>query len=440
VVPPKRFARRRTLRSRRVRTVFCSTLPAALALVVVAAPSVESQTVDLIERELVGVRVGFFRLGPVYVTPSFSLSTGYDSNARSTSVAESDINARVGPGVRLALPLGSAGFVDLFQEVDYVYYREQTELRRWFDVTRVGAGFGGRRFLFKVTDEFRDETGRPTSEFDFPVEQRTNQLEGSLALALGWRHLLRFSYGRSLFEIQEGVQGVDAPTVEARLNRDQDRAALDFGRRLTAKTSAIAEGFFETLRFDDTSRDADSYGARFGFEFSPSGGDPLTTELPLAGSFLNGRFLLGFRSVAPIDPERVDYTGLIGSVDVTFGFGEGQRLEVLYSRDIVPSIFDDNWFFVENRVGAALTYQITERFSVTPGFAIGQNRYPLPAETEEGEEEIYDDHRTFRLAFDVRITERWTVGVGSDYLDRESNVEPFAKDRLQVGFTMSFRP
>jgi hypothetical protein len=411
---------------------------AALAVLMAAAPSVEAQTVDLIEGELAGVREGFFRLGPAYVTPSLTLSTGYDSNALSTPVAESDVAARVGPGVRLGVPLGTAGFVDVYQEVDYVYYREQIELRRWFDVTRVSTGFGGRRFLFKVTDEFRDETGRPTSEFDFPVEQRTNQIEGSLALALGWRHLLRFGYGRSLYEIQEGL---DDPTVAARLNRDQDRAFLDFARKLTAKTSAVAEALFETYRFDDISRDADSYGARFGFEFSPSGGDPLTaTDLPLAGSFLNGRFLLGFRSVAPIDPERVDYTGLIGSVDVTVGFGEGQRLQTIYSRDIVPSVFDDNWYFVENRAGASFTYQVTERFSVTPGFSIGQNRYPLPRVTEEGEEEIYDDHRSFRLAFDVRITERWTVGVASDYLARESNVDEFTKDRLQVGFTMSFRP
>jgi hypothetical protein len=409
-----------------------------LAALIAAASSIEAQTVDLIEAELNGVRRGFFRLGPFHVTPSLQISTGYDSNALSTPVGESDITAKAGPAVRLALPLGSSAFVDVYQEVDYVYYREQTHLRRWFDITRVGAGFGGRRFLFEVTDEFRDETGRPTSEFDFPVEQRTNQLEGSLALALGWRHLLRFGYSRSLYEIREGL---DDPTVASRLNRDEDRAFFDFERRLTAKTRAVAEGFLETLRFDDASRDADSYGARFGFEFSPSGGDPLSaSELPLAGSFLNGTFLLGFRNVTPVELGRVDYTGLIGSADVTFGFGAGQRLRALYSRDIVPSIFDDNWYFVEDRVGANFTYQITNRVSVTPGFLIGRNRYPLPAETEAGEEELYDRHRTFRLAFDVRIAERWIVGVASDYLERESNVRAFAKDRLQVGFTMSFRP
>ncbi len=408
---------------------------ATVVLFLAAAASASAQTVDLIGGKLNGVRGGFFRLGPAYVTPSLTFSTGYDSNALSTPVGESDVTARVGPGVDLALPLGRAAFVDLYQEVDYVYYREQIDLRRWYDITRVGAGFGGRRFLFEVSDEFRDETGRPTSEFDFPVEQRTNRLEGALSLALGWRHLLRFGYDRSFYEIQDGL---DDPTVAARLNQDRDRARLEFGRKLTAKTSAIAEGFYETMRFDDTSRDADSYGAQFGFEFSPEGGDPLAAnELPLTGSFLNGRFLLGFRSVQPVEVGRVDYTGLIGSVDVTFGFGQGQRLQTFYSRDIVPSIFDDNWYFVENRVGAAFTYQMTERFSVTPGVSFGRNKYPLPAESGE---ELYDRHRTYRIAFDVRVTERFTVGVASDYLERESNVRAFAKDRLQVGLRMSFRP
>jgi hypothetical protein len=394
--------------------------------------------VDLIDRKLEGVRGGFFRLGPFYATPSFNFLAGYDSNALSTSVAESDVAARIGPGILLAVPLGSAAFVDVYQEVDYVYYREQVNLRRWYDVTRIGGGFGGRRFLVNLTDEFRDETKRPTSEFDFPVQQKSNQLETTTDLALGWRHLLRFGYSRSSYEIQEGLEDT---TVADRLDRDQDRAHLDFRRRLTAKTTAVAEGFFETLRFDDASRNADSYGARFGFEFSPDGGDPVAAhELPLAGSFLNGRFLLGYRSVAPIETERVGYTGLIGSVDVTVGFGDGQHLQGVYSRDIVPSIFDDNWYFIENRWGTAFRYQITQRFSVTPGVTFGQNRYPLPAETQNGTEELFDDHRTFRLAFDVRVTERWTVGMASEYLERESNVQAFIKDRLLVGFTMSYRP
>jgi hypothetical protein len=400
-----------------------------------------AQSVDLIASELDGVRQGFFRLGAFYVTPSINFSTGYDSNALSTPLAESDITARIGPGVRLALPLGETAFVDVSQQLDYVYYKEQTDLRRFNDITRVGAGIGGRRVLFKVADGFRDETGRPTTEFDFPVRQRSNHLDGTLDFGLGWRHTLRFGYSQTRFKILDGEED---PLVTQRLNRVQNQGFVDLRRKMTAKTTGVAEGFYERFEFDDASRNGDSYGGKIGFEFSPGGADPLAAPV-MVGPFVNGRFLLGFRTVTPFDPSRVDYTGLIGSVDVTIGFGEGQRFQGIYSRDIVPSIFDDNWFFVENRYGVSFTYQMTDRFSLTPGVVVGRNRYPLPSQViDPGSgptvEEIYDRHTDFRFAFDVRITERWTVGMAADYLQRDSNIFAFAKDRLQAGLTMSFRP
>jgi hypothetical protein len=408
------------------------------AFVLLLASGAEAQTVDLIQQELTGIRTGIWRLGAFYVTPSLQFSGGYDSNALSTPVPENDIRAMVGPGVRLAVPLGETAYFDVYEEVDYVWYQEQVELRRFFDVTSVGAGIGGRRWLLDVNDHFRDETARPTSEFDFPVVQRSNELEGDLSFALGWRHLLKVGYGQSSYDIRETLE--DDEVVKSRLNRTLDRGILEFRRRLTAKTNAVVEANFERFRFDDSTRDGDSWVARFGFEFTPEGTDPMSVPA-LTGSFVNGRFLLGYRTVSPLDVVRVDYAGLVGSVDVTFGFGEGHRLQATYSRDIVPSIFDENWFFVENRWGASFHFQLTERFSLTPAVLIGQNSYPLPQETLEGtEEEIYDDHTTFRLAFDTRLTDNWTVGIVADYLKRDSNVFAFAKDRLQVGFTMGFRP
>lgn len=391
-----------------------------------------AQSVDLIDRQLNQVRDGSFQLGPFFVTPSFQLSSGYDSNVLSTPAAESDVTARVGPAVRISAPIGSAAYFRVEQSVDYVYYREQIDLRRWFDTTRVGAGFGGNRFLVDVSDEFRHETGRPTSEFDFPVQQRTNQLDAALTFALGWRHELELGYTQARFEI---VDGIEDEVVRARLNRVQDRFALQFRRHVTAKTTALAEGFFDDSTFDDSTRDYESSGARFGFEFTPGGDDPLNAT-PWGRAFVSGRFLLGFRSVAPLNETLVDYTGLIGSVDVVFGFGGGHGLQGIYSRDLVPSIFQDNWYFVEDRWGASFRLQITERLSVTPGVTFGRNDYPLSADGEE----LTDEHRAYRVASDYRVTEHWTVGVNVDYLDRTSNVILFGKERLQVGLNMAFRP
>ena len=119
-----------------------------------------------------------------------------------------------GPGIQLGLPMGSSAFLDLFQEVDFVYYREQVDLRQVFNVTRVGGGWGGRRFFLQIHDQFRDETMRPTSEFDFPVETRTNQLVASMTMALGWRQKLRARYQQHRNEICEG--SVDDPTIPMR--------------------------------------------------------------------------------------------------------------------------------------------------------------------------------------------------------------------------------
>lgn len=413
--------------------------PAAALLLV--AVSAAGQSVNLIEDEVDAVRQGVFRLGPFYATPSLRLTTGYDSNALSTPVAESDVNAVLGPSARLALPLGDIAFFDVTEEVDFVYYREQIDLRRVFNVTRLGAGIGSRRVLFRVNDEFRDDTGRPTSEFDFPVQQRTNALDASLSFALGWRHRLRFGYAQQRFTITDGL---DDPAVADRLNRVTDRGTLELARKLTAKTSFVAEGLYERFAFDDRLRDGDSYGARFGFDFSPGRTDPLIAT-PWGQSFLAGRFLLGFRRAQPVDPSFVDYTGLIASTDVTFGFGQGHQLHGIFNRDIVPSILEENWVYVENRVGGSFRFQMTERFSVTPGVTFGSNHYALPTlvESDDGtlvEAEVVDEHTTLRFAFDVRVGSSWFVGANVDYLKRDSNVFLFGKDRMQVGLILRFQP
>ena len=296
-------------------------------------------------------------------------------------------------------------------------------------------GGGGRRFLLKASDEFHDETARPTSEFDFPVEQRTNRFTTSATLALGWRHQLELSYQRLRFEIRE--QMIDEPVVQDRLNRVEDRYGLTFRRHVTAKTDALAEALYERSDFQDVSRNGESYGARFGFDFSPGLSDPLTSPRPFGRAFLAGQFLLGFRMVAPFDPELVDFTGLIGSVDVTFGFGRRNRLQGLFSREVVPSIFQENWYFLETRYGLSFSFPVGERFDIVPGAVLGTNDYPLPG--EEGEE-LFDEHFTYRLGVNYRVTDVFVVGVTADYLRRDSNVFAFQKDRLQVSFNVSLKP
>ena len=159
--------------------------------------------------------------------------------------AQADIAALFGPGIRLALPMGSNAFLDMFQEVDFVYYKDNVDLRRIFDITRVGGGWGGRRYLIQINNEFRDETRRPTTEFDSPVEIRTNRFDASMTFALGWRHQLRARYEQTRSKI--GETAIDDRTILDRLNSVRDTVSMDFSRRVSAKTNTLAEIFYEKL-------------------------------------------------------------------------------------------------------------------------------------------------------------------------------------------------
>lgn len=407
----------------------------------VVAPVATGQSVNLIEQRLDGVRNGFFELGPFYATPGIRLSAGYDSNSLSTPDPQEDIQAIFGPGIRLGLPMGSSAFLDLYQEVDVVYYREQVDLRQVFNITRVGGGWGGRRFLLQVHDEFRDETQRPTSEFDSPVGTRSNRFETSVTMALGWRQELRLRFDRRSSEIRQ--QSIEDPLIPSRLNNVRHLVSVDVARRVTAKTNAVLEGFFERRDFDDPTRDSGSYGARAGFDFSP--GSTGSTIPSHEDTGIAGQALLGFRKLVPVDATRVDYTGVIGNVDVRLTPSGRHRLRGVYDRDVMPSILRENWYFVQNRVGAFFRWQLHERFSIEPGAIFGVNDYPLPRVVAgDGgallEDEIVDEHKSLRLTFEYNIRRSWFVGVTAEYLERRSNVVDFDKDRLLVNFNLMLRP
>ena len=411
-----------------------------LVALLIAAPS-GAQSVDLIEERLTDLRRGFFELGPFYATPVVRFSGGYDSNALSTPEAQADIAALFGPGIGLALPLGSNAFLDVFQEVDFVYYKDNVDLRRIFDITRLGGGWGGRRYLLQINNEFRDETRRPTSEFDSPVEIRSNQLDVSTTIALGWRHQLSASYSQMRTRILETAN--DNGTFLDRLNSVQNSISVDFSRRVSVKTNALVEMFHEKLGLEDPTRDSDSYGMRAGFDFSPSlASGSIVPSSPSAG--LSGQLLLGFRRLIPVDANRAEYTGLIGSVDVMYVSSGGHRLGGIFSRDAVTSVLSENTYFIEQRFGGSFRWQLFRRFSIEPGIMRGQNEYPLPRvlriEDEVIEQEIEDEHISYRLSFIYGIRPAFDVGVTAEYLDRSSNIRLFEKDRLMVNLFLTLTP
>src|SRR3990172_2679330 len=402
----------------------------ASALSFTATPAT-GQGVNLIQTEVdTAVEQSLWKWGPLRLTPQIRFGSGYDSNSLSSpAVPIDDFAATIAPGLRVVTPMSNRAVLEFYPELDFVYYHRVEALRDIFNVTRLGGVVGGRKLLFRIQDEFRNGKTRPTSEVDIPAERRSNVLRASLEVALGTKHLLTTTYRNSRDQYEDLV--VDPLRSTELLNRTEHTYGLRLSRYLTAKTTAVVEGSFQTLDFDEEAalRDGHAYMGSAGFIFNPK-------------SNVRGQALLGYKQMLPESPELPEYRGAIGSVDVQMRLGERLDVTTLYSLNTLPSVVRDNWVFVEHRFGGAVDVYLTRSFYVRPGATFGRNNYPRPTTliNDDGqvvEEPIEDRFDIYSLGFNYRMGELWTAKLEGNYLDRESNFRPFTKDRFYLTFGIS---
>ena len=395
-----------------------------------------AQSEDLMKREIdQALEASIWRAGPFRLAPQIRVAGGYDSNAVSSALFPvEDLMFLVAPGIRAVVPMGNWGLVRLFEEVDFVYYKDLEQLRDIFNVTRAGGAFGGRDFVLRGEGEFRTEKIRPTSELDIPLDQETQRLSAALNFALGWRQELTLRYQNTRLRYQDPESEDVGVSVPSLLDRTEEDYRLTFARHVTPTMSAVVEGLFDVIDYVDdlTERDGKGYGALAGFVFSPRGD-------------VRGEALFGYKRQAPDVSTQAEFSGFIGSADVRIPLGKRMATRALFSRDTQPSILQNNWFFVENRVGGSLDIYLAERFFIRPGAVVGRNTYPRPtrfinAEGQEVVEVISDDFQIYSLSINYHLRPDLVAQLGGNYWIRDSNFPRFDKDRfvVTVGLTTEF--
>jgi hypothetical protein len=403
----------------------------ALACFIESAESQQqgTQSKNLIRQEIDGaLGQARWRLGPFRLTPQVRIGAGYDSNSYSSATEPiGDLVFRAAPGLRAAVPIGNRALIEVFEELNFVYYKDVEDLRDVFNVTHIGGAVGGKNAVLRLDTEFRREKARHTSEFDYPMDQRSDRFGAGVDFALGWRHILTLNYQKTRYRIEDNIL-VDGTPVRNLLDRDENNYALQLTRHLTAKTDLVFEGLYQILDYSDDAaeRDADVYGARMGFAFSPRGN-------------LDGLALLGYKRIIPKVEEQADYSGPIGSVDIRAELGRRMRVRGLYARDAQPSVQNNNWFFIENRYGGFFDVFVAAKLFIRPGLVYGTNDYPRPASftNSEGQivvESVRDRFQNYSLSINYHLTERLILRLGTNYMIRESNVPVFDKDRLLFNF------
>jgi hypothetical protein len=312
--------------------------------------------------------------------------------------------------------------VDLYEELDFVYFRDLEALRDIANLTRVGGVFGGKSLVMSVQGEFRAGKVRPSREFDIPVEQRSNRLSASLSHSLGFRHELSFEYERYSVRIQDSELTVREDPIKSLMDRVENTYGLKLTRHLSPETAVYFEGFYNVQDFDDKSveRDAKGYGGVVGFEFSPTGN-------------VRGTARLGLERIVPDVSTQPDFGGLVGAVDVRMGLGQRFALEGLYFREPRPSVLSEHLFVVENGYGAFLDIYFGRRFFVRPGLVLGRNEYPdedTSSQEDEAPEILIRRVNDYSLSFNYQLSPAWLVTIGSSYSTRELSSPTAVEERF----------
>jgi hypothetical protein len=301
--------------------------------------------------------------------------------------------------------------VELNERLDFVHYRELTALRDIANLTRLAGVVGGARMVMRIDGEFKAGKVRPTREYDIPVDQSSKELNASLDYSLGFRHELSFEYERYSVRIQDTPLEYRGIPLESLLDRDEYTYNLKLSQYLSTETTLYFEGFYSIKDYVDkqVGRDADGYGVAFGFDFSPTGN-------------LRGTGRLGIERIVPDVSVRPEFKGLVGAVDVKIGLGQRFALEGLYYREPQPSIFIEELFYIENRIGVFLDFYIGRRFFVRPGLTLGRNNFPdadTPSQADSAPEILIRRYMDYSLSFNYQVAPSLLVSIGSRYSERE---------------------
>jgi hypothetical protein len=408
----------------------------ALAILSASALCVRVPAQEGPQEDLSAPSPGSFSLGPFYFTPRLKINTlGLDTNVFYTAVKrQTDLGGSGGPGLEVRLPLGPSLVFSTIGNVDYVFYLRTTSQRRF------GGDAAGRLEL--KNDRVRalaDETysgifERPSFEVDSRVFESVLATNAAVTVGVigrlslhGEGHLARYTYEGTFL----------GANLAATLDRQTDVAALGFEVAVTPKTALIAQGDYQTDRFViATSRAADSNRLYGGFRIDSE-------------TRLFGRAVGGVRLFRPRDsPQSAGIIVPYGDVDLHYVFGPKTRLGLTYTQDLSFSAFEvtgptstlrtevgratlERVLFgnVDLRLNGGLTRLRTDGL-ITIVRADGSVATGKRSDTvEEGGANL-----------GYRFRSRLRIGVGAQYVSRQSTFTDFGIQGLLLGATATFEP
>jgi hypothetical protein len=357
---------------------------------------------------------------------------GYDSNVyyeREDQGPVFDYTFTIFSTVRLYYLFHHSIIISLRETPEYVYYFEEKKERGWNNILapelRV---LLLNRFVINGTYLDSKIRYRATSEFNSRVNEYRKGFKGSLFFETARGTSIGIS--GSSEEITYG--DIQDLSISRSLNRKEQEASLEFYYRIFPESFLFFKGGYKEYNFIDSLyrwRDAYSYQAYSGIQF------------PILGR-IRGALSLGYKKLVPREANKEKFSGLIGDTSLNirvsrFAFRFG------FNRDSYFSYWSDNVFFIENRLGAGVSFYLTKFLRLDYDFSYGRDNYleEASAISPSGQPEQIkrtDLVRTHGASFVIRIIRNTGVGLAIDYWRRESNIYLENRERIFFGGFLTY--
>jgi hypothetical protein len=368
------------------------------------------------------------RIGPLMMNPTISISNiGIDHNVFNDppdKAPKEDFTLTVTPLTDLWLRLGPTWLSASLNE-SINWYQKYASERTANNLYRVGWSVPGSRVLLKVGGSYINARERPGFEIDTRAARKEVLFTGAIDFHALSKSFVGLSASRQQTRFAEEAEflGVNLRTS---LNRVDSTYAVNFRHTLTPLTSVTFSGTRSYSKFElSPDRNTASTNAAVSATFDPA-------------ALLKGSASIAYSAFKPDDPTLPPFTGMIGSVDLTYVLLGSTRFAVTGGRSVNYSYEVLQPYYVQSRIGGSVAQQIFGPFDVQVrgdiSFLAYRNREGATVEVSDRSDRV----TTVGVGLGFHMGKDLRLSFNVDQNNRDTRVTQHQYEKFLIGTALTY--
>lgn len=286
-------------------------------------------------------------LGPLYLTPTFSLTNlGVDSNVFSESAnSKSDFTFVLTPGSEIAMPIARRALLASKLSLDFAYFQKYATQRSINPNVDVRGEFYMSRITLFGQETYLSTKLRQNFEIDLRSRQRQNLVQGGFEIKFSPRSSVQIAAGagRQRFDSAAIFRGT---SLQLALDHNTISYSATFRSQRTPKTTLLVLTEVSHDRFLYAGfRNSDSVRILPGVEFTPR-------------ALISGKATVGLRRFHALSPTVPSFTGLVASLNLGYTLLGATRFSMQADRDVSYSYERAQPYYLVNGLGFSVRRQL----------------------------------------------------------------------------------